>query len=144
MLERFPSEHDDWRPHEKSTPLARLATHIADIPNRGTAILETDEMDLSQRQPLPPLGSATELLALFDASIEKLRPAIAAADFATLQRPWTVRHGERVILAAPKGALLRTLMISHLIHHRAQLGVYYRMLGVPLPGLYGPSADEPM
>jgi uncharacterized damage-inducible protein DinB len=142
MLERFPSGHDDWSPHEKSTPLARLATHVADIPNRGTAILETSEMDLSTRQPVPVLSTADDLLAFFDANVGRLRPLMAAADFASLRQPWTLRHGERTIFTAPKGALLRTLMISHFVHHRAQLGGYYRMLGVPVPGMYGPSADE--
>lgn len=142
MLERFPSGHDDWRPHDKSTPLARLATHVADIPNRGTAILETAEMDLSMRQPVPVLNTAAGLLAFFDANVERLRPTMAAADFASLQQPWTLRHGEHKILTAPKGALLRIMMISHFVHHRAQLGGYYRMLGVAVPGMYGPSADE--
>ncbi len=142
MLERFPAGHDDWRPHEKSTPLARLATHIADLPNRGTTILETDEMDLSARQPVPVLNSADALIAFFDANLDRLRPAMAELDLVSLQQPWTLRHGQHVIVTAPKGALLRNMMISHLVHHRAQLGVYYRMLGVPVPGTYGPSADE--
>ncbi|HEX5438320.1 MAG TPA: DinB family protein [Gemmatimonadaceae bacterium] len=145
FLERYPDGKGDWMPHEKSMKLGRLATHVADIPRYGKMLLETDEMDFAtNRPPLTPVDSAQELLAIFDARAAETRATLAATDYASLERPWTMRNGEQVILSAPKGALVRRMMINHLVHHRAQLGVYYRLLGVPVPGSYGPSADEPI
>jgi uncharacterized damage-inducible protein DinB len=142
MLERFPEGRPDWRPHAKSRTLAELATHVADIPNRGTMVLQTEENDLSGRQPMVPLATSAALLAHFDQSVAKLRAALAAADFDSLARSWTMRRGPQVIVQAPRRRLLRSMMMSHLIHHRAQLSVYYRLLDVPVPGMYGPSADD--
>lgn len=142
MLERFPDAHRDWRPHEHSRTIAELATHIADIPNRGVAILTTEGMDAGARKPLAPLGTAAELLAKHDASVDALKRALAQADLAALSSDWTIRRGEQVVIRGPKYQLLRTVMMSHLIHHRAQLSVYYRLLGVSVPGMYGPSADD--
>lgn len=141
-LERFPDGKGDWRPHEKSMALGRLATHVADMPTRGLMILGSDEMDIMARPPLTVLGSAAELLAFFDRNAAELLEVIAAADYAGLERPWTIRRGTQVLLTGPKRDLLRNVMMNHLVHHRAQLGVYYRLLGIPVPGLYGPSADE--
>jgi uncharacterized damage-inducible protein DinB len=141
-LERFPDGKGAWRPHEKSRPIGELAAHVAQIAGLGIAILETDELDGAKRPPLPQLNSVAELLALFDPLAARLRQAVAAADLATLERPWTLRRGDRVFLSRPKRSLMRTMMINHLIHHRAQLGVYYRLLGVPVPITYGPTADE--
>lgn len=142
VLERFPDAKGDWRPHAKSRTLGELALHVADIPNRGTAILELDELDIAARQPLAPLGTAAELLTFFDANAARLRTALAAADMPLLERPWTLRRGPQVLVTQPRRVLLRLIMLSHLVHHRAQLGVYYRLLGVPVPGVYGPSADD--
>ena len=142
MLERFPDTHRDWRPHEHSRTIAELATHVADIPNRGVAILTTDSMDVGARKPLTPLGTAAELLAMHDASVAAQQGALAQVDLAALSKEWTIRRGEQVIRRGPKYQLLRTVMMSHLIHHRAQLSVYYRLLGVAVPGMYGPSADD--
>jgi uncharacterized damage-inducible protein DinB len=142
MLERFPDAHRDWRPHEHSRTIAELATHVAEIPNRGVSILTTDSMEVGARKPLAAVGTAAELLALHDASTAAQKRALAETDLETLSKDWTIRHGERVIVRGPRYQLLRTVMMSHLIHHRAQLSVYYRMLGVPVPGMYGPSADD--
>jgi uncharacterized damage-inducible protein DinB len=142
MLERFPDAHRDWRPHENSRTIAELATHVADIPNRGVAILTTDGMEMGARKPLPPVGAAAELLALHDANVAAQKRALAEADPSELSKDWTIRRGDRVILSAPRFQMLRTVMMSHLIHHRAQLSVYYRLLGVSVPGMYGPSADD--
>ena len=142
LLERFPDSKHDWKPHEHSRTLAELATHIADIPNRAVAILTTDEMEAGARKPLAPLTSAVELLAAHDASVAAQKAALANADPAALSGEWRVRRGDQVMIRGPKYRLLRTLMMSHLVHHRAQLGVYYRLLGVPVPGVYGPSADD--
>ncbi|HEY2898066.1 MAG TPA: DinB family protein [Gemmatimonadaceae bacterium] len=142
LLERFPDSKHDWKPHEHSRTLAELATHIADIPNRAVAILTTDEMEVGARKPLAPLTTAAELLAVHDASVAAQKAALANADSAALSHEWRVRRGDQVMMRGPKYRLLRTVMMSHLVHHRAQLGVYYRLLSVPVPGVYGPSADD--
>ena len=142
MLERYPEGKGDWRPHEKSRALAPLATHVADIVNRGTTVLETDAMDIATRYPLTPIDSAGGLIELFDTSVARFTAALAATTDDALGRPWAIRHGTRVLMEHPRRLMLRTIMMSHLVHHRAQLGVYYRLLGIPVPGVYGPSADE--
>lgn len=143
MLEMFPAEHNDWRPHEKSMPLAKLASHVAELPRFATAIVTTDSMDFMKGEYVShSCNSKAEILDLFDSSVESLRSALRDADAASLARPWTLRNGERVVGTGPKGVLVRDFAINHMVHHRAQLGVYYRLLGLPIPGLYGPSADE--
>ena len=145
MLERFPEGHNDWRPHEKSMTLGRLAAHVAEIPGYGTMIISTPEMDISKGSHTPTTyDSAAELLAVFDQKVAELRTLLASFDADAVSSSWTLRNGEQVFFTRPKGDLVRHMMLNHLIHHRAQLGVYYRMLDVPLPGSYGPSADEPM
>ena len=99
-------------------------------------------MEMGARKPIAPVGTAAELVALHDASVAAQKHSLAEADSAALSKEWTIRAGDRVILHGPKYQLLRTVMMSHLIHHRAQLSVYYRLLGVPVPGMYGPSADD--
>lgn len=142
VLERFPDGQHEWRPHAKSRTLGELATHLADIPNRGPMILQTDEVDLVGRQPIAPLTTAAALLAHFDRSAASLRAAVAATDLDSLAQIWTMRRGSQVAAQGTRRAMLRTVALNHSIHHRAQLGVYYRLLGVPVPGVYGPSADE--
>ena len=142
ILERYPDAQGKWRPHERSRTLGDLATHVADIVNRGTAVLETDGMELGARPPLAPIDSASGLLAYYDAAVARFTPALAAASLADLEIPWALRRGGQVLSEHPRRILLRQMMMSHLIHHRAQLGVYYRLLGVPVPGAYGPSADD--
>ncbi len=145
MLERFPAGNNDWRPHEKSMTLGRLAAHVAELPQFGTMIVTTDGMDFATSGYKPATyDTAEELLTVFDEKVKALRPVLAAADSDALASSWTLRNGEQVFFTRPKGELVRHMMINHLVHHRAQLGVYYRMLGVALPSSYGPSADEPM
>jgi uncharacterized damage-inducible protein DinB len=142
LLARFPDASHDWRPHEHSRTISELATHVADIPNRAVSIVTTSEMDVSTRKPLTPLTTATALLAAHDAAAAAQKAALANVDLAALSSDWTLRRGEQVIVRGPRYRLIRGMMMSHLIHHRAQLGVYYRLLGVPVPGMYGPSADD--
>jgi uncharacterized damage-inducible protein DinB len=142
LLERFPDARHDWRPHEHSRTIAELATHVADIPTRAVAILTTNEMEVGVRPQLAPLVTAAALLAAHDANVAEQKAALAKADLAGLSAEWKVRRGDQVVMRGPKYLLLRTVMMSHLVHHRAQLGVYYRLLGVPVPGMYGPSADD--
>jgi uncharacterized damage-inducible protein DinB len=145
MLERFPAGKGDWRPHEKSMTLGSLASHVAEIPQYGITILASDELDFAKGpHERNTYGTAEELLAVFDNKVSQLRPALASLNAGTVGTPWTMRNGEYVIFTQPKGAAIRRVMLNHLVHHRAQLGVYYRLLGIPVPGSYGPSADEPM
>lgn len=142
VLERFPSGKGDWRPHEKSFSLGELATHIAQLPMTGLMVLQTEELDVASRKPAPPLGTSGELVAFFDKNVAQLNEAIDKAVPESLSTPWTLRTGERVLFQQPKVAALRVLMMSHIIHHRGQLTVYYRLLGVSVPVVYGRSADE--
>jgi uncharacterized damage-inducible protein DinB len=142
VLERFPDGKGDWRPHAKSRTLAELATHVTDIPGLGATILETDELDALKRPPRTTAASAAELLERLDANAMRLRAALAAADEARLAGEWTMRAGDHVFVKRPRRSLLRVMFASHMVHHRAQLGVYLRLLDVPVPGVYGPSADE--
>lgn len=143
ILERVPEEHLDWRPHEKSWTLGELAQHIVNLPFWQTRIVEADEFDLATSPP-PSAGprSREELLERFDRSATALRDAVARLDEQALGARWTLRQGDRVLIALPRAAVLRGMGISHLIHHRGQLTVYLRLLDTPVPGLYGPSADE--
>lgn len=142
VLDRYPDGKSDWRPHERSKSIGELATHVADIVNRGTAILRTDGMEVGARQAPPQLDSAKALVAYLETGLAKFNAALAATDFDQLAQPWAIRHGERIIVEQPRRVMLRQIMMSHLVHHRAQLGVYYRLLNLPVPGMYGPSADE--
>jgi len=142
MLSRYPDGKGQWRPDEKSRSLAQLATHVAGIVGRGTTVLTTDGLDVSTRQPPPVFDSAAELLGYFDENVAHLNEALAKADFASLEQRWAMRRGNQVLIEQTKRHLLRVMMMSHLVHHRAQLGVYYRLLGIPVPGMYGPSADD--
>jgi uncharacterized damage-inducible protein DinB len=144
VLERVPEGRGGWRPHEKSKTLGELARHVADIPSLAATILETEEMDALTRPPREPLGTTAELIAHFDGGVRALRAALSRADDERMRGEWALRAGERVFVRRPRRALLRTMFLSHMIHHRAQLGVYLRLLNVPVPGVYGPSADEPL
>jgi len=143
LLERFPDEHADWRPHERSTTLAALAAHIANLPGLGQTVAETPELDFAARRYVPPSArTRAELLALFDEKAAGARKAIASLDAPALEATWRLRVGDQVLVNDKRGVVLRSLLISHTAHHRGQLTVYYRLLGVPVPGMYGPSADE--
>ena len=143
ILERVPFEHWDWKPHEKSFSLGRLATHLAELPRFAEAMAGTEEMDMAKspfRQSV--VKSREELLALFDERSASMRRAVASLDEKRLAAHWRLRMGDMVFLDAPRSLLLRQHGISHPVHHRAQLTVYLRLLNVPVPGLYGPSADD--
>ena len=144
LLERYPLGKGGWQPHHKSRTLSALATHVASIPDHGANILTTAEMDVATRQPQPPKDSARELLEAFDTGVTRLKSAVADIDAGKLRENWTMRMGPRVLVSEPRAMLMRLMVINHLVHHRAQLGVYLRLLDVPIPGMDGPSADEPV
>lgn len=143
VLARVPFEHWNWKPHEKSYSLGQLATHLAELPSFAESIATAEELDLAATPyKATPVGSVDELLALFDRTSARLREAIASLDAKRLAGHWRLRMGDAVFIDAPRSLLLRQNAVSHPVHHRAQLGVYLRLLGVPVPGVYGPSADE--
>lgn len=145
-LERVPPDKSDWKPHEKSTAMGGLATHLANIPTWTVHTIAQDSLDLAPGgEPLPHAKlaeSQEELLATFDDNVAKARAAIAGANDADLFKPWSLMSNGNTILTMPKIAVLRSFVMNHLIHHRAQLGVYLRLNDIPVPSIYGPSADE--
>ena len=142
ILERFPDGKADWRPHDKSRTIGQLAAHVAQLPGLGVSIMTQDHLDAGTRPVAPALGTAAELVEHFDQNVGAFRNAIASTSADDLGKTWSLRAGDRVFVSAPRRFLLRPMLINHLIHHRAQLGVYYRLLDVPVPGIYGPTADE--
>lgn len=143
ILERVPLDKSDWKPHDKSMPLGRLATHVAEIPSWVTITLAKDEMDFATT-PYKPHVAATneELVSILDKNVNEAIATLEKMTDAEFSNMWTLRNGEQVFFTLPKAAVLRSFALSHNYHHRAQLGVYLRMLDVPLPGMYGPTADE--
>lgn len=142
VLERIPDEHWSWKPHAKSGALGEVASHVAQLPYLGAMILDGTELDVSGRRPRVTPTTRDELLAVFDQACDALRTAIDSVPMDDWGTMWTLRNGEHVIATMPRAAALRALGISHQIHHRGQLTVYLRLLDVPVPGVYGPSADE--
>jgi uncharacterized damage-inducible protein DinB len=142
MLERVPAERLGWRPHGKSKSLGELATHLAELPRFGTRI-QADEFAAGTDVP-PPMKSAPELLARFDENVRRSREAIGSMSDDALEREFTVTRNGRPFFSLKKGALLRRVLLNHMIHHRGQLSVYLRLSDVPLPAIYGPTADEAM
>lgn len=146
MLERVPEDAFDWKPHAKSMTLGRLATHLAQIPIWGSRALTTEAFDFAPPSgapaPVPQLPSRAAILALFDENVAGTRAALAQAADAEMGKPWSLLRGGSVVFTMPRIAVLRSMLFSHSIHHRGQLSVYLRLRDVPVPGMYGPSADE--
>ena len=145
-LERVPEGNPDFRPHPKSMSLGRLAGHVAEIPMWAVVSLTRDEFDVSGRtaENAFVMTSRQAVLDRFDAELAKARAALADTSDADMMKIWSLKRGGATIMAMPKIAVLRGMVMNHIIHHRAQLGVYLRMNDVPVPSIYGPSADEAM
>ncbi len=142
MLERVPDDKYDWKPHEKSMSLQRLAAHVAELPGWIGMTLTTSELDFANNAYEPAvITNNAELMAYFEKNLADGRAHLAKAGDDQLSLPWTMRNGEQVYSTEPKGEVIR-MSLSQVIHHRAQLGVYLRLLNIPIPGSYGPSADE--
>lgn len=142
-LERIPENKLEFKPDPKSMSLGRLAGHIAEMPGWGSLTMQTDSLDIVPGQFTPLTAtSRQQLLAEFDKNIASARAALEAATDEALMQPWTLSMAGNAMFTMPRIAVIRTMVLSHVIHHRAQLTVYYRMNGVPVPALYGPSADE--
>ena len=145
-LERVPDDRLDWSPHPKSGTMGWLAGHLANLPSWAVITLRQDEFDLAPGgkplDPPPPPADSAELVATLDRLAAEARAAIAAAADDDLLKPWTMLQDGKQIMTLPKVAVLRSFVFNHLIHHRAQLGVYLRLNDVAVPSIYGPSADE--
>ena len=145
-LERVPFEKADWAPHEKSMTLGRLAGHIAEMPGWGAGMLTTEEYDMNpvegEAYAAPEMNSVDDLLTAFDAGVASTTAALPGMSDDALSAHWSLKSAGEEVMGGPRGTFFRDIITSHVIHHRAQLGVYLRLLGVPVPGPYGPSADE--
>ena len=143
VLERVPGDRLGWRPHPKSMSLGQLAQHVAALPGSISRLAAQDGLDAATVNFEPePAESAEALLTTYDDAVAEARIYLAGLTEETASAPWTLRHGERTIFTLPRIGLLRTLAFNHLYHHRGQLTVYLRLLDVPVPVVYGKSADE--
>lgn len=143
MLAQVPTDKFDWQPHPKSMTVRRLATHIAELPTWIGMALTTDELDFEKNKYAPvTINTAEELMKHFEDSLEDGRKHIHAGKEEELDKLWTLRSGATIYSTEPKRDVLR-MAFSQIIHHRAQLGVFLRLLDIPIPGSYGPSADQP-
>ncbi|MEO7359439.1 MAG: DinB family protein [Gemmatimonadaceae bacterium] len=142
VLERIPFDKVDYKPHEKSMTLGKLAGHVADLTGWTGLVMTATELDLGGGYVTPPFSSIEELLSMFDTHVEATKAALMAANDEELGVNWTLRAGSHVIMTMPRGQIVRGMCFNHIVHHRGQLTVYLRLIGVPVPGLYGPSADE--
>ena len=145
VLERVP-DNPEYKCHDKSMPLGRLAMHVATLPRFGTTILTTPGMNMADpNQKFPDLiwSGREAALTAFDANAAAARAALASLTDAQLAEPWTFAFGDHVIGRTPRSQSYRQYFFNHFLHHRAQLSVYLRLNDIPVPGLYGPSADEP-
>jgi uncharacterized damage-inducible protein DinB len=146
MLERVPVANLAYKPHEKSGSLGWLAWHVSDLPSWVVETINKDELDFAPvgapRAEPPKMESREQLLASFDRKVAEARAAIAGVSDERLAGNWTLKAGGHTIFTMPRATVLRSFVMNHMIHHRAQLGVYLRMNDVAVPGMYGPSADE--
>jgi uncharacterized damage-inducible protein DinB len=142
LLERVPDDKLSWKPHDKSMSLGGLATHLSNLPRWGAMILSELSFDLADRPPnIEEKASRAEILAAFDALAKQTRGALDKTD-AELVAPWSLKRGGQEVFTMPRVAAFRTFVLYHMVHHRGQLSVYLRINNIPVPAIYGPSADE--
>jgi uncharacterized damage-inducible protein DinB len=145
-LDRVPDEKFDWKPHAKSMSMGTLASHIAQFPIWAKMTMETPQFDVAPvggpAMPQPELKTRAQVLAFFDQTLPAARAAIAATSDRAMMEPWALLSAGKPIFSMPRVAVLRGMVMNHMIHHRAQLGVYLRLNDIPVPAIYGPSADE--
>jgi uncharacterized damage-inducible protein DinB len=143
VLARLPDDQFGWKPHEKSKPLGELATHCVELMAWQVQVLTGPDIDFATSKLARVDAKTSEaLVKAFDAGVEAVRGALASVDASRLGEDWTLRFGDRVVFTRPRAVVFRSFGLSHIAHHRAQLTVYLRLLGVPVPPVYGPSADE--
>jgi uncharacterized damage-inducible protein DinB len=144
-LERIPEGKLDWKPHEKSWPFVGLATHIANMPGWTVMTIEQESFDMApggEQIREEPVTSVQHALEMFDRNTAAARAAVAGATDEQLLAPWSLLAGGQPIFTMPRVAVVRLMIMNHMIHHRAQLGMYLRLNDIPVPSIYGPSADE--
>ncbi len=142
LLERVPEDQFAWKPHARSMTLGELAQHVATIPLWGSETLNKTGITLDGGSRTPVAATRADLLASFDKHVADTRAALVGKTDAELMAPWTLKSGGHTIFTMPRASVWRGFVLSHLVHHRGQLSVYLRMHNVPLPSIYGPSADE--
>jgi len=142
ILQLVPDDKFAYQPHEKSMSMARLASHVAELPSWAAEVLKKERLDLAAEQKPFLAHSKAELLDRFENNLKNARAAIEGSKDEDYGVPWTLAAGGHTIFTMPRAAVLRTAVMNHLIHHRAQLGMYLRLNHIPIPGLYGPSADD--
>jgi uncharacterized damage-inducible protein DinB len=143
VLERVPAEQLNWKPHARSFSLGALASHLATLPTWGTTTLNESEVDIGTAPPPASLPSKADILTTFETGAAAARAALKDKTDAELLATWTLKRGGHTVFSMPKSTVLRSFVLSHMVHHRGQLSVYLRLLDVPVPSIYGPSADEP-
>lgn len=141
MLQLVPDDMLDYKPHEKSMDMKSLATHLADLPGWIHMTFTSDELDFAKSYEQPQINSNADLMAYFDKRYDDGLSTLVPENEALLDKPWSLRNGDTIYFTSPKIDIIR-MSFSQQIHHRAQLGVYLRLLNIPIPGSYGPSADE--
>ena len=143
VLERVPADKFDWKPHDKSMPFGRLASHIAEMFAWTPSTLEHAELDFSKMdyKPFEP-GSTEELVEFLDKNVTEAIAALRSSPDERFMENWTMRNGEQVYFTMPKIAVMRSFVMNHIVHHRGQLSVYLRLNDIAVPSIYGPSADE--
>ncbi len=145
VLERVPMDKADWKPHAKSMKLGSLANHVAELLSWTMVTMDQDELDFATFEYKPEIPKTTEeLIKKFDDMVEKSVECLQRCEDAKFMENWTMRNGDKIFMTMPKAAVLRSFTFNHEYHHRAQLGVYLRLLDIPVPGVYGPTADETM
>ena len=142
VLARVPDNQLAWRPHEKARTLGELALHVAMVPGGVAELVASPSPAQAPQFADPSPKSVSELIPALDQSIAKAKAALGGMDDAALMTTWRLMQGDRELLAVPRATMLRSVMLNHWYHHRGQLTVYLRALGVPIPSIYGPSADE--
>jgi uncharacterized damage-inducible protein DinB len=146
VLERVPNDKLTWKPHPKSFTFIALATHIAMMAEWTKITMQQDAFDYAPPDGpafvSPSFGSSQELVQAFDKGVAEARAAIAAADDSKFLAPWTLMEGGKAMFTMPRVGVIRSFVMNHIIHHRAQLGMYLRLNDIPVPGMYGPTADE--
>ncbi len=140
-LESIPFDKLDYKPSEKSETLGRLAIHVAEILAWWTSVIETNELDFAGFEPAE-IKSREALLMYFDKLLQEASQSLSTAEDAEFKKDWSMRHGEELYFTLPKKQVARLFCMNHFVHHRSQLGMYLRMLGIPVPATYGPSADD--
>lgn len=142
VLERVPETKLSWKPHEKSMTLGQLAMHLASLPGAIAELSAQETFDVTTVVPRPEAASREEVLKTLERSLGRARTLLGEMNDADLATPWRMVQGDRVVMELSRGALLRSVMLNHLYHHRGQLTVYLRLVGAPVPAVYGESADE--